>query len=1148
MADRSIVYRITADVSQLKAQMAVASAAVKDAGDKMTASTKEGAKFRDGLGTLGVAAGRIGLVAAAGLGAAVVKAANFDQAMSNVQAATHETAGNMQLLREAALKAGADTAFSATEAAAGIEALSKAGVSTADVLSGGLRGALDLAAAGNQSVGEAAETAATAMTQFGLSGEQIPHIADLLAAGAGKAQGEVSDLAAALNQAGLVASQTGLSIEDATGTLAAFASAGLTGSDAGTSFKSMLQRLQNPIGAGAKAMATLGINAYDAQGNFVGIANVAGQLQDKLGGLTQAQRDAALAQIFGSDAVRAASVLYQQGASGIQEWINKTNDAGYAAETAETKLDNLKGDLEALGGALETALIGTGSGTQGPLRSMVQGITDVVNAYNKLPGAAQSGVGAILGVTAAAGGGLYAFSKIVQGVANTREAMENLGLSMDAVRSKSGSTATSLGSIGIQAAGIIGAVALVDQLTDSLNRVDASKIDRGLQAVSRGEITEDIKLVVGDLVSLESRLGSVRTAIDKVLPGSGPADKQAENIAQVDDALASMVEGGNIDQARASFSALADAAGEQGIKVGALRDRFPEYQTALENAGVATNVLQGASNAVVGALTSATSATSANSAAAAENAKAQQAMVQAATETANSFRGLGDSLNDSKVSLSDWMQEMAAQNQALADFTSNAEKASRRGLAEGLIDQLREAGPEGAMRLKQLANATDAEIARMNRIFRRGERGVQAYVDSTMGITAALRRLPKEVVTDMRTNGVPRTRAQIVDLTAKYNLTPKQVATLIRETGGKPTKAMVEGIIAKAKELQRQDPSIKIRASDGASGVIAAVRGRLVALNGYVATTYVRTVGIGAQTRRALADGGTVHGAREPYGDKVLTYLAPGEEVTSNRYGQADRYRQVLRAINADLPPLTIKAMLADGGTVPGAQSLAGGGTVERRVRRDRDDDKKDRDEKKKGTKETKAHTAALKKNRDALARERKARDDLVNKRNDLASTLRDSFRSDLFASSDVWAAGGGNPLEKLRADIAKASAFQAQVVKLRAGGVTGDALAAIASTGNIGAASSLASMSAADLKTYQSLFKQRAQVTSAVGSYAGAAAYGSEIAALNKNVAQLVAATKRREKNRKRDDKKRAKDTGKEVAKGVNKGASRGPRKNRGR
>jgi TP901 family phage tail tape measure protein len=122
-------------------------------------------------------------------GYAIKSAADFDKAMSGVKAATHAGTQDIAALRQAALQAGKDTTYSATEAAGAVTELSKAGVSTADVLGGGLKGALSLAAAGQLNVGEAAETAAAAMTQFKLSGKDIPHIADLLAAGAGKAQG-----------------------------------------------------------------------------------------------------------------------------------------------------------------------------------------------------------------------------------------------------------------------------------------------------------------------------------------------------------------------------------------------------------------------------------------------------------------------------------------------------------------------------------------------------------------------------------------------------------------------------------------------------------------------------------------------------------------------------------------------------------------------------------------------------------------------------------------------------------------------------------------------------------------------------------------------------------------------------------------------
>lgn len=367
-----------------------------------------------------------GVAAAAAAGYVVKSFADFDQAMSNVQAATHESAENMDQLREAAIQAGADTAFSASEAAGAIEELAKAGVSTADILNGGLKGSLDLAAAGGLGVADAAGIASVALTQFKLNGSDVGHVADLLAAGAGKAMGDVSDLGMALKQAGLVASQTGLSIEETTGALSAFASAGLLGSDAGTSFKTMLLNMTPQSKQAAKYMEELGIHAYDAQGQFVGLAAYAGQLHDSLSKLTAEDRQAALKKMFGQDAIRAASILYEQGAQGIQSWIDKVNDAGYAAETAEARMDNLNGDLEKLGGSFETLFIKSGSGANDFLRSIVQFAEQAVNAFSALPAPVQQGALGLAAFTSAAALTAGAGMKVFTMITDVRTAMASL--------------------------------------------------------------------------------------------------------------------------------------------------------------------------------------------------------------------------------------------------------------------------------------------------------------------------------------------------------------------------------------------------------------------------------------------------------------------------------------------------------------------------------------------------------------------------------------------------------------------------------------------------------------------------------------------------------------------------------------------------
>jgi len=407
LADR--VVKIT-----LQAQVANYIAGMQQAQRETNKTTKTAADAKasfeaqnQAMTQLGVGLLAMGALAAAGVGLAIKKYAEFDQAMSEVQASTHDSEANMNKLRDAAIEAGARTVFSATEAAHAIDELAKAGLSTADILGGALDGALSLASAGGLDVADAAQIAATELTQFKLEGKDVPHVADLLAAGAGKAQGSVEDLSQALNQGGLVASQAGFSIEETTGVLAAFASAGLKGSDAGTSLKTAILALESPSAKAAAVMDQYGINVYDSSGKMLSFAGIADQLKTKLGGLTDEQRNSALATIFGTDAVRSASVLYANGASGINLWNQKVNDSGYAAETARLKLNNLNGDLEQLGGSFDTALIKSGSAANDVLRGIVQTATLAVNAFGDAPPVVQGtalALGAVAAATALAGG------------------------------------------------------------------------------------------------------------------------------------------------------------------------------------------------------------------------------------------------------------------------------------------------------------------------------------------------------------------------------------------------------------------------------------------------------------------------------------------------------------------------------------------------------------------------------------------------------------------------------------------------------------------------------------------------------------------------------------------------------------------------
>lgn len=158
------------------------------------------------------------------------------------------------------------------------------------------------------------------------------------------------------------------------------------------------------------------------------MSSLAGQLKEKLGGLTQEQRNSAMATMFGSYAIQGANVLYAEGASGIDEWTKKVSQSGYAADLAAKKNDNLKGDLENLSGSFESLMISLGEGGQGPLRSLVQTLDTLVDAFSQLPAPVQQG---IVLMTALAGGFTALHSAMGPLNASSSQTARNFGLMLD---------------------------------------------------------------------------------------------------------------------------------------------------------------------------------------------------------------------------------------------------------------------------------------------------------------------------------------------------------------------------------------------------------------------------------------------------------------------------------------------------------------------------------------------------------------------------------------------------------------------------------------------------------------------------------------------------------------------------------------------
>jgi hypothetical protein len=569
-----------------------------------------------------------------------------------------------------------------------------------------------------------------------------------------------------------------------------------------------------------------------------------------------------------------------------------------------------------------------------------------------------------------------------------------------------------------------------------------------------GAITNNTKVLVAQTLQQDGALDqaeqlgiSTHLVTQAVL---GHADAQAKLQAQLDE-ITGVTQPGYIAGGRGMNSinqANALAAGELGTEVGKVSGK-----------------LQGS----IGDWKQLSGALGHNVQVAEHNSRAQRLLQrdlqgerQAAQAAIGQWNLFGDSLDDTHQSLDQFIHDMARQATALAQFGNNALRAANKGLRDGLIKQLRDAGPEGALRMRQLANASQSEIAKANHAW------------------------------DQWTGAIDSTQQAL-------------------------TRATSREWRMRVETAQAQHDLIALAAA------LAAIRSKTVT----VTTKHVT----GGSVKAGLADGGTVPGLRAPYGDKTLIHAAPGEEIISNRHGQADRFR-------ADRASGRIPGY-ADGGTVThvsgststlfagdtGLGSAANGATTQlRRLQ------------------------GSLRDSTKELDAERQHRQQLAQQRQSLVSTVKSGFMSELFPTDNgIWAGSStSDPADILHQDIRNARRYRKDIRNLRRRGLSDGVLSTLDTLDEAQAARGLSDK---ELHEVSRLYHIRQRAARAAGSTLGNAVYGDELAESNRHLKGLrddVHRLTAQVKHLEHEQKKNAKATGDQVGKQIN-GASRTARR-RGR
>lgn len=415
-------------------------ARVTQARERYSRAQETAGKLKTG-GALAIGAAAAGGYAA---GRFLQPAIGFGKEMSRVQALTRidKNSPQFKALREQALKLGSETQFTASDAASGQSFLAMAGF-TPQAIQAALPGVLNMALAGGVELGETADIGSNILTQFNLTADQMDRVGDTLTAAFTRTNTDLRALGETMKYTGPVAAKLGISLEEAAAMAGMLANNGLRGSDAGTAMRASLSRLASPPKAAADALKELGVSVADARGKMRPMEDVLLDLYKVTQKYGQVDQVSFFKDIAGEEAFVGLQTLVAAAGSGeLQKLTRELQGArGEADRVAKVMADNLDGDLKNLDSAWEGLRIRISDLVDGPLRSVTQWLTRVLEKITSLAQAHPVltrqlliAGGALLAMTATVGSLSLAIGVLAGPLAKLRLGFSLLTGSMNAVR------------------------------------------------------------------------------------------------------------------------------------------------------------------------------------------------------------------------------------------------------------------------------------------------------------------------------------------------------------------------------------------------------------------------------------------------------------------------------------------------------------------------------------------------------------------------------------------------------------------------------------------------------------------------------------------------------------------------------------------
>ena len=420
----SIAAKMTLDISNFTSQLNLA----QNQAQRLAVESSKSFQIGSALTGMGKVLSTAVTLPLLGIAATSIKVGNeFQAQMSRVQAIAGATGGELDQMKRQAIELGAKTAFSAKEAAQGMENLASAGFQVNEIMDA-MPGVLDLAAVSGGDVAASSEAMASSLRAFGLEAGQAGHVADVFARAAADTNAETVDMAEAMKYVAPVAHSMGLSLEETAASIGIMADAGIKGSQAGTTLRGALSRIAKPTKAMVKSMDQLGVSFYDANGKMIPLREQIAQLKTATAGLTQEERNRHLVTLYGQNSLSGMLALLDAGPEKLDKMTNALiNSDGAAREMAETMQDNLASKIEQMGGAFESAAIVIQQILEPALTKVVGGITKLIEAFLNMSPVGQKMVVIFAGMVAALGPLLLIAGTVITTMVKLRIAIQFLG-------------------------------------------------------------------------------------------------------------------------------------------------------------------------------------------------------------------------------------------------------------------------------------------------------------------------------------------------------------------------------------------------------------------------------------------------------------------------------------------------------------------------------------------------------------------------------------------------------------------------------------------------------------------------------------------------------------------------------------------------